>query len=97
MVGFARLHRINIVMESMTAISAKRWDRFVASFGLERNIEFCVGDIGPLGGIAEKKLASASPINIGTSEQQTALHGICWLGYAVSTALSMILATCICC
>merc|ERR1719313_2030703 len=61
MVGFARLNRINIIVETIPAVSKKRWFGFVASLRLDKKIEFNAGDIGVSGGIQVKEPASLNP------------------------------------
>merc|ERR1719399_235731 len=50
MVGFARLNRINIIVETMPSVSKRRWNTFVYSLRLDKKIEFNAGDIGVNGG-----------------------------------------------
>jgi len=59
--GYARLHRINVVIDSMLSVSSKRWDHFVASLRLDQKLEFNAGDPGPPGGIQELEPASVNP------------------------------------
>jgi len=61
MVGYARLKRILIIVESMPQVSAKRWNRWTASLGFEKRIEFNEGDIGLANGIATAEAASLNP------------------------------------
>merc|ERR1712003_420140 len=46
MVGYARLKRIRIVVESMPGVGPKRWARWTQSLGFEQRIEFNEGDVG---------------------------------------------------
>merc|ERR1719217_775713 len=46
MVGYARLKRCRIIVETMPAVTPKRWNFFKESLGLDNRIEFNEGDIG---------------------------------------------------
>jgi len=61
MLGFARLNRCKIVVESMGAVAHGRWDKFVAALHLDQRLEFNDGDIGLSGGIQTRELANANP------------------------------------
>merc|ERR1719409_239901 len=61
MVGFARLKRSRIIVETMPTVSPKRWMLFKESLGFENRIEFNEGDIGVAGGIQVLEAASANP------------------------------------
>merc|ERR1712190_601174 len=63
-VGYARLKRIKIIVESMPQVSEKRWQGFVESLKLEQRIEFNEGDIGLSGGIQVLEPASAHPTTV---------------------------------
>merc|ERR1712048_526098 len=64
MVGYARLKRIKIIVESMPQVSEKRWQGFIESLKLEQRIEFNEGDIGLSGGIQVLEPASAHPTTV---------------------------------
>merc|ERR1712151_474111 len=64
MVGYARLKRIRIVVETMPLVPEKRWLRFLQALALEERIEFNEGDIGVAGGIQVLEPASANPTTI---------------------------------
>merc|ERR1712217_515216 len=64
MVGYARLKRIRIVVETMPLVPEKRWARFLQSLALEERIEFNEGDIGVAGGIQVLEPASVNPTTI---------------------------------
>merc|ERR1711920_1102444 len=64
MVGYARLKRIRIVVETMPLVPEKRWLRFLQALALEERIEFNEGDIGVAGGIQVLETASANPTTI---------------------------------
>jgi hypothetical protein len=61
MVGFARLKRSRIIVETMPTVSPKRWMLFKESLGFENRIEFNEGDIGVAGGIQVSEAANANP------------------------------------
>merc|ERR1711972_399042 len=64
MVGYARLKRIKIIVESMPQVSEKRWQGFIQSLRLEQRIEFNEGDIGLSGGIQVLEPASSHPTTV---------------------------------
>merc|ERR1712187_944941 len=64
MVGYARLKRIRIVVETMPLVPEKRWLRFIQALGLEERLEFNEGDIGLAGGVQMLESASANPTTI---------------------------------
>merc|ERR1712048_808214 len=64
MVGYARLKRIKIIVESMPQVSEKRWQGFIQSLRLDQRIEFNEGDIGLSGGIQVLEPASAHPTTV---------------------------------
>ena len=51
MVGFARLNRGWIVIETMPSVARERWTTFVVGLKLEDRVEFGVGDLGLAGGL----------------------------------------------
>merc|ERR1719446_828122 len=64
MVGYARLKRCRIIVETMPAVSPKRWVFFKDSLGLDNRIEFNEGDIGVAGGYQTVEAANAHPTTI---------------------------------
>merc|ERR1719487_1851048 len=66
MVGYARLKRCRIIVETMPAVTPKRWNAFKDSLGFENRIEFNEGDIGVAGGIQVQEAASAHPTTVDT-------------------------------
>jgi uncharacterized membrane protein YgcG len=64
MVGYARMKRVMVIVESMPGVSPKRWEAFKHELALERRIEFNEGDVGVAGGIQVKESASANPTTI---------------------------------
>jgi len=64
MVGYARLKRIKIIVESMPQVSEKRWQGFIGSLRLDQRIEFNEGDVGLSGGIQVQEPASSHPTTV---------------------------------
>merc|ERR1712226_906910 len=64
MVGYARLKRCRIIVETMPAVTPKRWNFFKESLGFENRIEFNEGDIGVAGGIQVQEAANAHPTTV---------------------------------
>mmetsp|Transcript_41263 Transcript_41263/g.119321 ORF Transcript_41263/g.119321 Transcript_41263/m.119321 type:complete len:1270 (-) Transcript_41263:20-3829(-) len=58
MVGFARLARAKLIVETLASCPPHRWRRFVDSLKLEQPVEFDEGDVGLAGGIQVRELAS---------------------------------------
>jgi len=66
MVGYARLKRCRIIVETMPTVSTKRWTAFKDSLGFENRIEFNEGDIGVAGGLQVLEAANAHPTTVDT-------------------------------
>merc|ERR1719217_1945468 len=66
MVGYARLKRCRIIVETMPSVTPKRWALFKDMLGLDERIEFNEGDIGVAGGIQVQEVASANPTTTDT-------------------------------
>merc|ERR1719181_1964161 len=66
MVGYARLKRCRIIVETMPMVSPKRWNFFKESLGFETAIEFNEGDIGVAGGIQVQEPSNAHPTTVDT-------------------------------
>jgi hypothetical protein len=64
MVGFARLQRIEISVNTIPTVSGNTWDAFVSSLNLDKKLEFNEGDIGLAGGVQRLEPASANPTTI---------------------------------
>jgi uncharacterized membrane protein YgcG len=64
MVGYARLKRIRIIVESMPGVHPKKWDHFVKGLGVDKRIEFNEGDVGVTGGIQMTEPASVNPTTV---------------------------------
>merc|ERR1719343_39337 len=66
MVGYARLKRCRIIVETMPAVSPKRWNFFKDSLGLDTRIEFNEGDVGVAGGYQMMEPSNAHPTTVDT-------------------------------
>jgi len=66
MVGYARLKRCHIIVETMPMVSPRRWTAFKDALGLEKRIEFNEGDVGVAGGIQVQELANVHPTTVDT-------------------------------
>jgi len=71
MVGYARLERVDIIVETMLQVSKKKWQRFMGSLRLDRRLEFNEGDIGIAGGLQILESARLNP----TTKDQIARFG----------------------
>jgi len=60
MLGFARLNRGKIVVETMPSVPKKRWEAFCSFLQLDDRVEFGEGDIGLSGGIQVWEPSSAN-------------------------------------
>jgi len=61
MVGYARLERVDIIVETMLLVSKKKWRRFMENQRLDRRLEFNEGDIGIAGGLQIMEPARLNP------------------------------------
>merc|ERR1711862_1060023 len=66
MVGFARLNRASVIVETLENCTPARWDRFVQSLDLDQPIEFNDGDVGLSGGIQVLEPSSAHTCAVDT-------------------------------
>jgi len=66
MVGYARLNRGKIVVETMPGVSKRRWESVVQSLNLDQRVEFGEGDIGLSGGIQVWEPASMNVTTVDT-------------------------------
>jgi hypothetical protein len=64
MVGYARMKRNKIIVESMPGVSPKRWNKFTIFLALGQRIEFNEGDVGVVGGIQTTEAAGANPTTV---------------------------------
>merc|ERR1719293_493303 len=64
MVGFARLRRIKLIVETMPSVSPKNWTSFQNGLKLDQRLEFNEGDVGLAGGIQVGEPASAHPTTV---------------------------------
>jgi uncharacterized membrane protein YgcG len=61
MVGYARLERVQIIVNTMPSVSEKRWVWFKGVLRLDQKTEFNAGDLGVSGGIQIQEPANANP------------------------------------
>merc|ERR1719356_862926 len=61
MVGYARLKRIRIIVESMPGVGPRRWAKWTQSLGFDQRIEFNEGDVGLANGLASIEAANLNP------------------------------------
>lgn len=61
MLGFARLARASLIVDSMAACPPARFSRFVAGLRFEQLLEFDEGDVGLGGGIQIREPANLNP------------------------------------
>merc|ERR1719482_2375008 len=64
MVGFARLNRMKIIVETIATVKPARWKAFVQMLKFHRKLEFNEGDIGLPGGIATTEASSLNPLTV---------------------------------
>jgi len=64
MVGYARLGRLQIIVETLPKVGEKRWRRFIDALKLNEQIEFNEGDLGLAGGIQVLEPANANPTTV---------------------------------
>ena len=51
MLGYAKLKRSSVTVQTLAFLKMERWSRFVATLGLDVPLEFNEGDVGMAGGI----------------------------------------------
>jgi hypothetical protein len=61
MVGYARLKRIKIIVETMPVVTKEKWGRFIDGLGFDTKLEFNDGDVGLSGGYATTEAANLHP------------------------------------
>eukprot|EP00929_Paragymnodinium_shiwhaense_P098176 TRINITY_DN5969_c3_g1_i1.p1 TRINITY_DN5969_c3_g1~~TRINITY_DN5969_c3_g1_i1.p1 ORF type:complete len:546 (-),score=131.26 TRINITY_DN5969_c3_g1_i1:704-2140(-) len=66
MVGFARLKRSRIIVDTMPAVTPKRWALFKEALQLDTRIEFNEGDTGVAGGMQVMEPANLNPTTTDT-------------------------------
>merc|ERR1719393_186217 len=64
MVGYARLNKMRIIVETMATVKPARWKAFVQMLKFHRKLEFNEGDIGLPGGIATTEASSLNPLTV---------------------------------
>merc|ERR1719199_2400749 len=61
MVGYARLKRIKIIVETMPLVTKEKWQSFLATLSFDTKLEFNDGDVGLSGGYATTEPANLHP------------------------------------
>jgi len=61
MVGYARLKRIQIIVETMPVVTKEKWGRFIDGLSFDTKLEFNDGDVGLSGGYATTETANLHP------------------------------------
>eukprot|EP00930_Biecheleria_cincta_P060599 TRINITY_DN4623_c0_g1_i1.p1 TRINITY_DN4623_c0_g1~~TRINITY_DN4623_c0_g1_i1.p1 ORF type:complete len:1162 (+),score=193.23 TRINITY_DN4623_c0_g1_i1:169-3654(+) len=51
MIGFARIRRALVIVETLSTLEASKWERFVSSLNFDKPLEFNEGDVGMAGGL----------------------------------------------
>jgi len=64
MVGFARLSRMRIIVETMPSVPRKRWNSFLGVMRFEEKLEFNAGDVGLAGGVQVLEPAALNPTTV---------------------------------
>jgi len=64
MVGFARLRRARVILDSMHQVSHARFEHFVSSMHFEKRIEFNEGDVGINNGVSMKEPSNTHPTSV---------------------------------
>jgi hypothetical protein len=61
MVGYARLKRMKIIVETLPLVTKEKWQLFLASMEFEKRLEFNDGDVGLAGGTQTHEPSNAHP------------------------------------
>jgi uncharacterized membrane protein YgcG len=61
MVGYARLKRIKVIVESVPLVTKQKWSSFLDSLSFDTKLEFNDGDVGLSGGYATTEAANLHP------------------------------------
>mmetsp|Transcript_44684 Transcript_44684/g.103258 ORF Transcript_44684/g.103258 Transcript_44684/m.103258 type:complete len:1213 (-) Transcript_44684:53-3691(-) len=64
MVGFARLSRMRIIVETMPSVPRKRWNNFRETMRFDEKLEFNAGDVGVAGGVQIMEPAALNPTTV---------------------------------
>lgn len=62
MIGFARLSRVQLIVETLEVTPPNRWKRFIAGLHFDQRLEFDEGDVGMAGGLSVREPASLNPV-----------------------------------
>jgi len=73
-VGFARLTRCSVIVDTLATCPRARWKRFVGTLRLDQPIEFDEGDVGLPGGIQVREPGTLNPV---TTEMIQRFGGSC--------------------
>lgn len=74
MVGYARLKRMSVVVETLQKTRADKWTNFVGTLGLDVRLEFGEGDVGMAGGISKDEAAN---VHVVTKDRIMRFGGAC--------------------
>jgi len=74
MVGYARLKRMSVVVETLRKTKAEKWGKFVDTLGLDVQLEFGEGDVGMAGGISHTEAAN---MHVVTKDRIMRFGGAC--------------------
>eukprot|EP00929_Paragymnodinium_shiwhaense_P016081 TRINITY_DN12424_c0_g4_i1.p1 TRINITY_DN12424_c0_g4~~TRINITY_DN12424_c0_g4_i1.p1 ORF type:complete len:167 (+),score=53.64 TRINITY_DN12424_c0_g4_i1:57-503(+) len=66
MVGYARLKRSKIIVETLPSVNPKRWSVFKDVLDLDSPLEFNEGDVGIAGGLQVEEPAGMHPTTVDT-------------------------------
>eukprot|EP00927_Polykrikos_kofoidii_P045609 TRINITY_DN3963_c0_g1_i8.p1 TRINITY_DN3963_c0_g1~~TRINITY_DN3963_c0_g1_i8.p1 ORF type:complete len:196 (-),score=47.99 TRINITY_DN3963_c0_g1_i8:153-740(-) len=61
MVGYARLGRLQVIVDTLPKVSRKNWANFVDIMQFDKKIEFNEGDVGVAGGLQIREAAALHP------------------------------------
>lgn len=65
-VGYARLKRAEVIVETLKAVPPAKWADFVESLELEEPLEFSQGDVGMGGGVQRYEPATENMVSVDT-------------------------------
>jgi hypothetical protein len=61
MVGYARLKRVKVIVETLPLVTKQKWESFLAALSFDTKLEFNDGDVGLSGGYATTEAANLHP------------------------------------
>jgi hypothetical protein len=65
-VGYARLKRAEVIVDTLKTVPPTKWAAFVESLGLEEPLEFSQGDVGMGGGVQRQEPATENMVSVDT-------------------------------